>query len=279
MRFQRSLRKWARRAWRASITLVVLLAMLIVAATVARDAAARARANALLAKLPAGMPSSMSGMNMAGMGSAGSDTNMAGMGSSGSAMNMAGMGSTTMGMDMDTSDPHMTMTPLTGTPTAADIANAKAILAAARETAAKYGDISVATAAGYKRATPFIDGMAHYTNYLYAILAGIQMFDPSRPTSLLFTRSLTGYHLVGEMLTAPESDTVADLNALVPTSIARWHFHHDLCISGVLAGKAPNAASCVAGGGVWWAKTGWMLHIWTDQPDLAHAFAPDHPAT
>src|SRR5262249_29148068 len=139
------------------------------------------------------------------------------------------------------------MTPITGKPSAADIAAAQTILAAARDAATKYMDIGVARAAGYKQATPFFHGMAHYTNYVFAVLAGAHLFDPRRPTSLLYTRSLRGYHLVGVMFTAPESDTVADLNALVPTSIARWHYHHDLCISGVLIGRAPNAASCVAG--------------------------------
>lgn len=217
MRFPHAARRWMRRAWRASRALTVLVAALIVATSVARDAAVRAQATAALARLPAVTPNTMPTM--------GGGTQMA----------MRG-------------DPHMMMTPLTGRPTAAGTAAAQAILAAAREAAARYADNTVALDAGYKQATPFFHGTAHYTNYAFAALAGAHLFDPRRPTSLLYTRSGKEYHLVGVMFTAPESDTVADLNALVPTSIARWHYHHDLCISGVLIGRAPNAASCVAGG-------------------------------
>jgi hypothetical protein len=63
-----------------------------------------------------------------------------------------------------------------------------------------------------------------------ASVAARSHFDPSKPTSLLYTKTADGgYKLVGAMYTDRVGATEDELNALIPLSIARWHQHVYFC--------------------------------------------------
>lgn len=116
--------------------------------------------------------------------------------------------------------------------TAADSARSAHVLNELRQSIAKYQDVSVAEADGYKMFAPEIKNQPqyHFTNKWNAIRNQFS-FDPARPTSLLYTKdSNGGFHLVGAMYTAPKGTSEEDLNARVPLSVAHWHRHVNWCI-------------------------------------------------
>ena len=195
-------------------------------------------------------------------------------GGMGSMPGMGGAGAMDGGMDMGND---MIMTPITGSPTAADHARVDAVLAATRAATARYQDVPLALAAGYTHSTPFFP-TAHYSNYLYAGVAAVGTFDPARPTSLLYVKIAWKPSLAGVMYTAPAADTPAQLAHLLPSTLVSWHQHLNVCYLGqaVQVGVAPDA--CTTRGGRWAPKSQWMLHAWLYLANPDGTFAIKNPA-
>ena len=205
---------------------------------------------------------------------------------------MQGAPDATMSEEMSemATNPHMRIT-ASRPATAADSARARALADTLRRALAKYKDVNVAIADGYRQFAPQVKNqhVYHFTRNRAAIKAAFT-FDASDPTSLLYTKAPNGqFTLVGAMYTAPRRASEDDLNARVPLSIAHWHEHVDICIprrgdtarwkemregkplfgpSGVIATKA----ECDENDGRWFDHLfGWMVH--------ANVFAGDDLAT
>src|SRR5258706_773662 len=147
----------------------------------------------------------------------------------------AEQGSTDMdGMDMSASDdwkmpamakhmPYSTRRPLS----AADSIQSAHVINELRQAIAKYQDVAVAEADGYKMFAPQIKNQPqyHFTKKWNAIRNQFG-FDPARPTSLLYKKDGQGqFHLIGAMYTASKRTSEEDLNERVPLSVAHWHWN------------------------------------------------------
>lgn len=185
--------------------------------------------------------------------------------------------------------PHLLVTP----PRSAapgDSARAAALVATLRDAIARYRDVRVAEADGFRMFAPAVrrQRIYHYTDRRAAALA-LFRFDPARPTSLLYRpRSDGTLELVGAMYTAPRGATLDELDARVPLAVASWHQHVNLCLPKAaerermlerrdgrpLVGPGSPIASraaCEASGGRFRARAlGWMVHV--------NVFAGDDPA-
>jgi hypothetical protein len=88
--------------------------------------------------------------------------------------------------------------------TAADSIQSAHVINELRQAIAKYQDVSVAEADGYKMFAPQIKNQPqyHFTKKWNAIRNQLG-FDPARPTSLLYRKDAEGqFHLIGAMYTA-----------------------------------------------------------------------------
>ena len=182
--------------------------------------------------------------------------------------------------------------------TAADSARAAYVVNELRQAIAKYRDVKVAEADGYKMFAPQIKNQPqyHFTKGWNAI-RNQRSFDPARPTSLLYKKNSQGeFELIGAMYTASKGTSEEDLNARVPLSVAHWHRHVNWCIPkrdakerwyetkdgrpvfGPL-GVATRDECDVAGGRFIPQAFGWMLHATTFAGnDLASIWHDDHMA-
>ena len=116
--------------------------------------------------------------------------------------------------------------------TAADSARAARVINELRQAIAKYRDVKVAEADGYKMFAPQVKNQPqyHFTKGLNAI-RNQWGFDPARPTSLLYKKNARGeLELIGAMYTASKRTSEEDLNERVPLSVAHWHRHVNWCI-------------------------------------------------
>lgn len=116
--------------------------------------------------------------------------------------------------------------------TAADSIRSAHVINELRQAIAKYKDVKVAEADGYKMFAPQIKNQRqyHFTKGWNA-LRNQWGFDPARPTSLLYTKDAQGqFYLIGAMYTASRRTSEDDLNDRVPLSVARWHRHVNWCI-------------------------------------------------
>ncbi len=138
-----------------------------------------------------------------------------------------------------------------------DSARAADVLAVMRRELAKYRDVQVAEADGFRNFIPAAAApVQHLTKLRWAFQARNGL-DPARPTSLLYERAADGtLTLVGAMFTAPPQTSDAELDARLPLSVARWHQHTNWCLAGDkgrAAGVRPQVADCdrrgVRGGG------------------------------
>ena len=101
-----------------------------------------------------------------------------------------------------------------------------------RQAIAKYQDVRVAEADGYKMFAPQVKNQPqyHFTKKWNAIRNQFG-FDPARPTSLLYKKDAQGkFYLIGAMYTASKGTSEEDLNKRVPLSVAHWHRHVNWCI-------------------------------------------------
>lgn len=178
------------------------------------------------------------------------------------------------------SNPHIFMTVLQPTKDDDD-RRAGVILDILRKAIARYKDYKVAMADGYQPFMPKApQAEYHFTNYRYAYAATF-IFNPGRPTSLLYRKTKDGYELRGAMFTAPKNATREQLNDRVPLSVARWHEHVNLCLPPKatpanqvdrkqfgLAGSIATQDACLETGGRWVPQLfGWMVHVYPFESD------------
>lgn len=182
--------------------------------------------------------------------------------------------------------PHMHMTDLRPA-NAADETRARQLVATLRQSIEKYRDYHVALADGFRIFLPNVpQPQYHFTNYANAMKAQF-VFDPTRPTSLLYKKTADGYELVGAMYTAPKTYTEDQLNERVPLSVARWHEHVNFCTPprGTpmqdtdwtkfgLRGSIATQDACDQAGGVWHPIVfNWMVHVYPYETDATKIFA------
>jgi hypothetical protein len=116
--------------------------------------------------------------------------------------------------------------------TTQDSVRAAHVINELRQAIAKYQDVKVAEADGYKMFAPEIKNQPqyHFTKGLNAVRNQFG-FDPARPTSLLYKKNAKGdLVLVGAMYTASKRTSEDDLNDRVPLSVAHWHRHINWCV-------------------------------------------------
>src|SRR5215467_6721082 len=189
---------------------------------------------------------------------------------------------------MHGSNSHMMMTSMREQ-TPADMQKANEVVAQLRSGIEKYRDYHVALNDGFKIFMPNVPQPEyHFTNYSNGFLAALE-FDPSRPSSLLYKRTSSGYELVGAMYTMPKRAREDQLNQRVPLSIAMWHLHTNLCLppqSQVrnadwtrfgLKGSIATQEACDAAGGRFRPSIfGWMVHVYPYESSLDNVFAMHH---
>ena len=181
----------------------------------------------------------------------------------------------------------MEMMPLApGTPSAARMARLERIVQQARQAVAPYHDIAAAVQAGYETAPDLlVDTQGqHYFQPQYLEAAATGHFDPTHPPFLVYNSEHGNTVLSGALYYMPTTATPAQLAAIFPPSLAAWHQHINVCVTGgtsLLDGTAVvpihDQATCVARGGSFLAKTGWMVHLWLNQPMGRNLFAMDKP--
>jgi len=116
--------------------------------------------------------------------------------------------------------------------TPADSVRATQVINELRQAVARYQDVRLAEADGYKMFAPNIRNQPqyHFTKNWHAIRNSFG-FDPARPTSLLYKSNERGeLVLTGAMYTASKRTSEEELDKRVPLSIARWHRHVNWCI-------------------------------------------------
>jgi hypothetical protein len=170
--------------------------------------------------------------------------------------------------------PHMYMTKLR-TATPQDWAKADEIAGGLRDSIEKYKDYHAALADGFRIFMPNLpQAEYHFTNYYNGFLESFS-FDPTRPTSLLYKKTKTGYDLIGAMYTMPKRVSEEQLNDRVPLSVAQWHLHTNLCMPPEeqrgradltrfgLQGSILTKEACTEAGGTFYPVIfGWMVHVY-----------------
>jgi hypothetical protein len=170
--------------------------------------------------------------------------------------------------------PHMKMSAKRSS-TPEDWAKADDVVTELREGIERYKDYRAAIADGFRPFLPNLpQPMYHFTNAQNGFLESFT-FDASRPTSLLYKKTASGYELVGAMYTMPVRATEEELNERIPLSIAQWHLHTNLCVPKPgqaqhadftkfgLMGSITTKASCDANGGRFYPILfGWMVHVY-----------------
>jgi hypothetical protein len=170
--------------------------------------------------------------------------------------------------------PHMYMTKLR-TATPQDWAKADEIVKELRESIEQYKDYHIALADGFRIFMPNLpQAEYHFTNYYNGYLESFS-FDPTRPTSLLYKKTKTGYDLIGAMYTMPKRVSEEQLNERVPLGVAQWHLHTNLCMPPKeerghadlakfgLQGSILTKDACTEAGGVFYPVIfGWMVHVY-----------------
>ena len=178
----------------------------------------------------------------------------------------------------------MAMTRLSGkAPTWAEVQRVYTMVHSAAAATAKYHTLAAAQHDGYVTAPDLlVDGQGvHYFNPRFNDKAG---FDPTHPAFLVYNPVHGHQVLSGLMYYLPGSLTPAQLGTIFPTSMASWHKHINVCITGgtsLLNGKAIipyfDQASCVTHKGTFDGDTGWMVHTWIGQANGAGLFDMDMP--
>jgi len=153
--------------------------------------------------------------------------------------------------------------------TYAELQQAAAQLAAAREATAKYQDVRAAEADGYRAIGPNVPGMGiHY------VRGGTpKVFSIGEPPILLYEKDPTtaSLRLVGVryLVVAPSGADGQPASSPFPNALASWHKHNNVCVlPDSSASGELTEAQCTARGGRFTAETSWMVHawIWKDSP-------------
>jgi hypothetical protein len=172
-----------------------------------------------------------------------------------------------------------------------DQQKADAIVADAKAAMAPYQDYQKALADGYEIFLPNVpQPVYHFTRHDYGLEARTH-FDPTKPTSLLYTKTADGgYKLVGAMYTDRVDASEEELNGRIPLSIAQWHEHINFCKAPEghkaeyfgpeakygLRGSITTREACEAAGGVFYPHLfGWMVHVYPYEIDPKKIWSVD----
>ena len=172
-----------------------------------------------------------------------------------------------------------------------DRQKADALVGSAKTAMAPYQDYRKALSDGYKIFLPDVpQPQYHFTKYEYGLQAR-QRFDPLKPTSLLYTKTVDGgYKLVGAMYTDRVDASEDEINERVPLSIARWHQHINFCKAPAgqkaayfgpdakfgLLGSITSKEACEAAGGDFHPHIfGWMVHVYPYEKDPKNIWSTD----
>lgn len=172
-----------------------------------------------------------------------------------------------------------------------DRQKADALVESAKTAMAPYQDYRKALSDGYKIFLPDVpQPQYHFTKYEYGLQAR-QRFDPLKPTSLLYTKTVDGgYKLVGAMYTDRVDASEDEINERVPLSIARWHQHINFCKAPAgqkaayfgpdakfgLLGSITTKEACEAAGGDFHPHIfGWMVHVYPYEKDPKNIWSTD----
>src|SRR5258708_21864849 len=176
-------------------------------------------------------------------------------------------------------------------PQPGDQEKAQQVVDQARQALEKYRDSNAALADGYKIFLPNIpQKMYHFTSWQSAMGAAF-VFDPAKPTSLLYEKHGTNYKLIGAMYTAPVPFSEDQLNGRIPLSMAQWHQHVNMCKApkgreiemvttnskfGLQGSIATREESEAAGGALTAPSLGWMgpMYPWGKTPADIGAIEP-----
>lgn len=161
----------------------------------------------------------------------------------------------------------------------AELKDTVTMLDRARQASAKYKDVRIAEADGYRAIGPDVPGMGvHFVRAKRE--AG---FDVNQPPILLYESDPSaagGYSLVGVsyLFTAPEGSDGQPLNPPLPKLLATWHRHENIC---VLPDRSTpgglTAQQCSERGGHFTAETQWMIHAWIWKESPLGVFSPTNP--
>jgi hypothetical protein len=171
---------------------------------------------------------------------------------------------------------------------------AKAVIAAAKATVARYKDYRKALADGYFIANPkVVQFQYHFMNEANERAADTQ-FDPSKPSALLYVKTPhQDFTLEGVMYTASRIATEDELNQRIPLSMARWHEHINFCAAPAnrerdyfgahpkfgMFGSIRTKEACEAENGKFspFAFT-WMIHVFPYEKNFKDVFSMNDDA-
>lgn len=154
--------------------------------------------------------------------------------------------------------PGMVMQATPAVATAQQRAAAAQLAAATRVGIARYADIRLALADGYRPATAPAAATVHYRNPAY--VADGRVLDPTRPEELVYANTAGGPRLLGAMyLLAKPGLPGPDIGG----PLTRWHVHTNLCIGpgAAIVGIVSPFGLCPAGSVN--VATPAMLHVWS----------------
>lgn len=182
-------------------------------------------------------------------------------------------------------NPHIQLTELRSA-TEADRVQARQIALQLRATLTKYKDYRVAEQEGYQPLFPDSRLPQYYFTNDHFSLIGSLWFQPSKPASLLYKKTKTGYEFLGALYTASRFATEAELNRRVPLSVARWHAHINICLPADseypqadwtqfgFAGAITTKQACTDAGGTFYPRLfGWMLLVHPFEKSAAKIWA------
>jgi hypothetical protein len=150
----------------------------------------------------------------------------------------------------------------------------------ARQATAKYQDVRVATAEGYRAIGPDVPGMGVH----FVLAAKQDAFDIEKPPILIYEKNPSapgGYSLAGVsyLLKAAQGPDGQPVNSPFPKSLAEWHRHENIC---VLSDNSTPAGlteeQCRARGGRFSAETPWMVHAWIWKDSSLGVFSGTNPS-
>jgi len=170
--------------------------------------------------------------------------------------------------------------------TESDTARALDVVRKLRAATARYQTLADAEAAGYMPRQRADRGKPNGVLHVGRVRERGERprpFDLSELRVLLYRRAADGsMRLAGVMLVAPRDATGADLDAVIPRSVAPWHRHVNVCgtVENGTIRRFPGittAEACSAAGGRFRAETRYMIHVMTTAgDDLAAIFPQGH---
>lgn len=144
-------------------------------------------------------------------------------------------------------------------PSMIETAAADQLAAATKKGIAKYEDVNVARADGYRASTPADAPTVHYANPAYQHDG--QILDPTRPEALVYANTRHGLILLGAMYEMP---TPGATGPDIGGRLTQWHVHTSICLSPLrplIVGVVSPFGACPSGSIN--LVTPAMLHVWT----------------